>query len=47
MLENIVKMNNRNGELFSNEKLRQAVSDLREETDAEHESNINDITYDT
>ena len=41
MLENLVKMNNRNGETFSNEKLQQAVSDVREETDVEHEHNIN------
>ena len=47
MLENLVKMNNRNGETFSNEKLRQAVSDVREETDAEHKRNINKITCNT
>ena len=34
MLENLVKINNRNGETFSNEKLQQAVSDVKEETDA-------------
>ena len=44
MLENLVKMNHCNGETLSNEKLRQAFSDLREETDAEHERNINKIT---
>ena len=44
MLENLVEMNNRNGETLSNEKLRQAFSDVREETDAENECNINDIT---
>ena len=47
MLENIVEMNNRNGETFSNENLRQTVSDAREETDAEHERTINEITRDT
>ena len=47
MLENLVKINNQNGEPFSNEKLWQAVSDVREETDAEHERNINAITCDT
>ena len=41
MLKNLVKINNHNGEPLSNEKLRQAVSDVREETDAEHERNIN------
>ena len=46
MLENLVEMNNRNGESLSNEKLWQAVSDVREETDAEHERNINEITCD-
>ena len=30
MLENLAKINNRYGEPFSNEKLRQAVSNLRE-----------------
>ena len=40
MLKNLVEMNNRNGEIFSNEKLHQEVSDVREETDAEHERNI-------
>ena len=45
MTENLVRINNRNGEPFSNEKLRQAVSDVREETDAEHKHNINKITY--
>ena len=46
MLENLVEMNNRNGETFSNDKLRQAFSDGREETDTEHERNISDITCD-
>ena len=39
-------MNNINGETLSNEKLRQAVIDIREETDAEHERNIKEITFD-
>ena len=39
-------MNSRNGKSLSNEKLWQAVSDVREETEVEHERNINDITYD-
>ena len=47
MLENLVKINNCNGEPFSNENLQQAVSDVREETDAEHERNIKEITYNT
>ena len=34
MLENIVKMNNLRGEPLSNERLRQAVIDVREETGA-------------
>ena len=46
MLENLVKMNNCNGELLCNEELPQAASDVREETDAENEHNINDITCD-
>ena len=40
MLENLVEMNNRNGETLSNQKLRKAVSDVREEMDTEHERNI-------
>ena len=44
MWENLAKINNQNGETLSNDKLRQAVSDVREETDAEHGRNINDIT---
>ena len=47
MLENIVKINNQNSEPFSNEKLQQEVSDVREATDAEHERNITKITCDT
>ena len=46
MLENPFKMNNFWGEPFSNERLWRAVIDLREETDAEHERNINNITCD-
>ena len=46
LLDDLVKMNNRNGEPLSNKKLRQAFSDVMEETDAEHEHNINDITCD-
>ena len=47
MLENLVKINNHNGEPLFNEKLRQPVSDVREETDAEHKRNINKITCNT
>ena len=39
-------MNKHKGEPFSNERLRQAVIYVREETDAEHERSINDITCD-
>ena len=39
-------MNNLRGEPLSNERLRQAVIDVREETEVEHERNITDITYD-
>ena len=44
LLDNLVKISNRNVEPLSNEKLRHAVSDVREETDAEHKRNINKIT---
>ena len=44
MLKNLIKVNNCKDEPLSNERLRQAVVDLREETDAEHERNINNIT---
>ena len=44
LLDNLVKMNNRNGETLSNEKLQQEVSVVREGKDAEHECNINEIT---
>ena len=40
-------MNNRNGETLSNENLWQSVCVVREETDAEHELNINKIICDT
>ena len=33
MLENLIKVHNREGEPLSNERLRQAVIDLGEETD--------------
>ena len=46
MLENLVKMNNLRGEPLFNERLRQAFIDLREDTNAEHERKINDITCD-
>ena len=46
-LDNLVKINNRNGEPLSNEKIRQAASDVREETETEHERNTNKITCDT
>ena len=46
LLDNLVEMNHRNGETLSNEKLRQAVIDVREETDVEHERNIKEITCD-
>ena len=36
LLDNLGKMNNINGETLYNEKLRQAVSDVREEMDVEH-----------
>ena len=44
MLENTVNMNNCNGETLSNKKLQKSVSGVREETDAEHERNINEIS---
>ena len=36
MLENLIKVNNHEGEPFFNERLWQAVVDVREETDTEH-----------
>ena len=44
MLENLIKVNNCEGEPLPNGRLRQAVIDVRKETDAEHECNINNIT---
>ena len=46
MLETLVDDNNRNCALLSNEKLRQAVSKVMEETEAEFEC-LNEITMDT
>ena len=46
MLEDLIEMNNCKGETFSNEKLRQAIIDVREKTDVEHELNIHNITSD-
>ena len=39
-------MNNNEGGPLCNEKLRQAVTDLREEMDVEHKHNINKISFD-
>ena len=47
MLENQVKIKNRNGEPLPNDKLQQAVRDVREEMGTEHERNINEITCNT
>ena len=41
MLKNLIKVNHRKGEPLSNERLIQSVIDVREETDTEHECNIN------
>ena len=46
MLEYLIKVNNCKGGPLSNEKFLQAVIDVREETDAEHKRNINDIACD-
>ena len=46
MLKNIIKVHNCEGEPLSNERLRQAVIDVREENDTEHEHKINNITCD-
>ena len=46
-METLVNDNNRNGALLSNEKLRQVVSKVTEETEAEFERNINKITCNT
>ena len=40
MLETVVDDNNRNGATLSNEKLRQAVNKVMEETEAEFERNV-------
>ena len=45
LLYDLVKMNNRNGETLSNEKLWRAVIDVREETDVDDKCNINNITW--
>ena len=45
MLKNLIKVNNKGGKLC-NEKLQQAVIDLRSEMNAEHKRNINNITCD-
>ena len=42
----IIKVNNHKVEPLSNEKLRQSVIDLIEETDSENKRNINNITCD-
>ena len=47
MLETLVDYNNCNGTPFSNEKIWQAVNKVMEETEAEFERNINEITMDT
>ena len=44
MLKNIIKVNNNEGGKLCNEKLRQAVIDLRLEMNVEHKRNINNIT---
>ena len=41
----LIKANNKGGKLC-NEKIRQAVIDLRSELNVEHERNINNISYD-
>ena len=46
MLETLVDDNNRNGTLFSNEKIQQAVSKVMKETEAEFEC-FKEITMDT
>ena len=47
LLKSLVDNNNRNGAPLSNEKIRQAVSIVMEETEAELKRNINEITMDT
>ena len=46
MLENIIKVNNCEGEPLSNEMLLKAVIYVREEIEAEQERNINNTTCD-
>ena len=46
MLENIIKVNNPKVEPLSNERFRQAVIYVIEETDAEHKRNTNSMTCD-
>ena len=45
MMKSIIKANNEGGKLC-NEKIRQAVIDLRAELNVEHERNINNISCD-
>ena len=47
LLETLVDENNRNSAPLYNEKLRQAVSKVTEEKEAELERNVNKITMDT
>ena len=46
-MKSLVNDNNLNGEPLSNENIQQAVSIVTEETEAELECNINEITMDT
>ena len=46
MLNNLIKVNNNEGGPLCNEKLQQAVIDLREDMHVENEHNINNITCD-
>ena len=47
LLKNLVDDNNRNSAPFFNENIQQVVSILMEETEAELERNINEITMGT
>ena len=47
LLKTLVDGNNRNGAPLSNEKIKQKVSIVMEETEAELKHNINKITIDT
>ena len=47
LLNNLLNDNNRKGAPLSNEKSRQAVGKVMEETEAEFERNINKITCNT